>query len=253
MVSADGLFADAEEFPCDRARERFEALVGLDDVKRQLLAEARVLLDPGVVESWSKKAHRRVLNAVADVMDRTALVVLAGDVGTGKTELAETVGDPIARGLKVSVTLFPLSLSARGHGAVGEMIRGIDGLRRERLPVLIIMCTNRVDAIDPAVRRRAAAVLPFIRPGDGDREALLRRSFEGAGVSDGHMSEVVRLTGPVDGRRYGCTYSDLRQRFVPAAVLAGVDTGEPITGAQLIDLARSFRPTRPFNAQLAES
>src|SRR2546423_3276289 len=60
------------------------------------------------------------------------------------------------------------------RAGVNALIRGIDGLRRERLPVLTIMCTNRVDAIDPAIRRRAAAVLPFTRPNEADREALLR-------------------------------------------------------------------------------
>lgn len=308
-MSAEGLFAAAEEFPSDRARERFAGLVGLDTIKRQLLTEARALLDPGVVEAWSKKAHKEVIPAVTDVMDRTPLVVLAGDVGTGKTELAETIGDPIARELGVPVMLYPLSLSARGHGAVGEMttlltkafekvhehakagrsregklrhatillvdeadalaqsrelaqmhhedragvnalIRGIDGLRRDRLPVLTIMCTNRVDAIDPAIRRRAAAVIPFTRPDDADRKELLGRSFTGVEISDAEMAEVVRLTGSVDGREYGCTYSDLRQRFVPSAVLQAVDAGKPITGRRLIDIATTFQPTRPFEAEM---
>jgi AAA+ superfamily predicted ATPase len=310
VVSAEGLFADAQEFPDDRARERFDGLVGLDGIKRQLLTEARVLLDPSIVEAWSKKAHKTVIPAVRDVMDRTPLVVLAGDVGTGKTELAETVGDPIARVLKVTVTLFPLSLSARGHGAVGEMttlltrafekvrdharggrgrdgklrhatvllideadalaqsrelaqmhhedragvnalIRGIDDIRRERLPVLTIMCTNRVDAIDPAVRRRAAAVVPFTRPGDADRRELLRRSFDGVHLDGRDLDEIVRLTGDNNGRGYGSTYSDLRQRFVPTAVLQAVDRREPITGQQLISIAKEFEPTRPFDAELA--
>lgn len=308
-MTAEGLFANVEEFPCDRAQERFDGLVGIDAAKQQVLTEARVLLDPGIVEAWSKKAHKKVIPAVYDVMDRTPLVVLAGDVGTGKTELAETIGDPIARMLKVPVFLYPLSLSARGHGAVGEMttllthafesvyenakggrgrdgklrhasillideadalaqsrelaqmhhedragvnalIRGIDGLRNERLPVLTIMCTNRVDAIDPAVRRRAAAVVPFIRPDDSGRKALLQRSFAGVGVSDRDMDEVVRLTGTVDGRSYGCTYSDLRQQLVPMAVLQAVEAGEPITGRQLIDIAKAFEPTRPFDSEL---
>jgi AAA+ superfamily predicted ATPase len=310
-VNTEGLFAAAEEFPNDRARERFDALVGLDAIKRQLLTEAGVLLDPGVVEAWSKKAHKTVIPAVNDVIDRTPLVVLAGDVGTGKTELAETVGDAIARELGVAVVLYPLSLSARGHGAVGEMttlltkafdtvrehakagrgrdgklrhatiflideadalaqsrelaqmhhedragvnalIRGIDGLRRERLPVLTIMCTNRVDAIDPAVRRRAAAVLRFGRPDDADRRALLERAFAGVTITEAEMAEVARLTGAVDGRKYGCTYSDLRQRFVPTAVLEAVDAGQSITGRRLIDIATTFEPTRPFEAELAD-
>lgn len=308
-MSAEGLFAAAEEFPNERARERYAALVGLDTIKRQLVAEARVLLDPATVETWSKKTHKAVIPAVADVIDRTPLVVLAGDVGTGKTELAETVGDAIARELGVQVMLYPLSLSARGHGAVGEMttlltkafetvhghakggrgrdgrlrhgtillideadalaqsrelaqmhhedragvnalIRGIDGLRKERLPVLTIMCTNRVDAIDPAVRRRAAAVLSFRRPEDADRKALLQRAFAGVTISTDELADIVRLTGPVNGTKYGCTYSDLRQRFIPSAVLQAVDAGVPITGQQLIEIAATFTPTRPFEAEL---
>ncbi len=311
-MSNEGLFTDAQQFPDGRARERFDGLVGLDAIKRQLLAEARVLLDPTIVEAWSKNMYAEVIPAVTDVMDRTPLVVLAGDVGTGKTELAETIGDPIARELGVPVMLYSLSLSARGHGAVGEMtallakafetvdehakagrardgrlrhatillideadalaqsreleqmhhedragvnalIRGIDDLRRDRLPVLTIMCTNRVDAIDPAVRRRAAAVLQFTRPDHNDRRTLLCRSFAGVGIAESEMDEVVRLTGALDGRRYGCTYSDLRQRFVPAAVLHAVDTKEPVSGRQLIDIALRFQPTRPFDAELAGS
>lgn len=311
-MSEEGLFADVEELPSDRARERYDGLLGIDAIKSHLLAEARVLLDPAIVEAWSRKAHGKVLPAVNEVKDRTPLVVLAGDVGSGKTELAETVGDPIARELCVPVFLYPLSLSARGHGAVGEMttlltkafeavhekskagrsrdgklrhatillideadalaqsrelaqmhhedragvnalIRGIDGLRRERLPVLTIMCTNRVDAIDPAVRRRAAAVLTFRRPEEAHRIDLLKRSFSGVGVTESEWNEVARLTGPREGRNYGCSYSDLRQRFVPTAVLQGVASGQPVTGHQLIEIAKEFQPTRPFGAELGES
>jgi ATPase family associated with various cellular activities (AAA) len=52
---------------------------------------------------------------------RPPLVVLAGDVGSGKTELAETIGDAVARREKIDITLLPLSLSTRGQGRVGEM------------------------------------------------------------------------------------------------------------------------------------
>lgn len=310
-MSAEDLFAAVDQFPDEAARERYEQLIGIDAIKRQLLNEARVLLEPSLVERWSTRVHRAVIPAVHDVMNRNAVVILEGDVGTGKTELAETVGDPIARSLDTKVTLFPLSLSARGHGAVGEMttlltrafeavrehaaggrsrdgelrhatillideadalaqsrelsqmhhedragvnalIRGVDGLRHQRLPVLTIMCTNRIDAIDPAVRRRAAAILRFSRPDDSAREELLRRAFQGVTISDAEMKEVVRLTGPQNGRGYGCTYSDLRQRFVPMAVLNAVDEVGPVTGQGLIALARDFLPTRPFEADLAD-
>lgn len=306
-MSTDGLFGDALEFPDDDARERFEALIGIDTIKANLATEAHILLDPGVAERWSTSQHRKVIPAVHDLAGRTALVILAGDVGTGKTELAESIGDRIARDVNVKVTLFPLSLSTRGHGAVGEMttlltnafdkvrehatggrsrdghlrhatillvdeadalaqsrelaqmhhedragvnalIRGVDGLRRDRLPVLTVMCTNRVDAIDPAVRRRAASIFVFDRPGDDARRELLVRSFEGVGISDTELDEVVRQTGPQSGRAYGSTYSDLRQRFVPKVILDAVASSAPVTGKRLIELARDFVPTRPFDS-----
>lgn len=311
-MSAEGLFAEVQEYPSDRAEQRFDALVGIDAAKQEVLTEARVLLDPQTVEAWSKKSHGAIVPAVNDVMERTPLVVLAGDVGTGKTELAETVGDPIARRLRVPVFLYPLSLSARGHGAVGEMttllthafdavrehakggrsrdgklrhasillvdeadalaqsrelaqmhhedragvnalIRGIDGLRNDRLPVLTIMCTNRAEALDPAIRRRAATVIRFARPNDEARRALLERSLEGVKISRSEMQEVVSLTGPVTGRQFGCTFSDLRQQLIPRAVLQAVENDEPLTAAQLIALAKDFEPTRPFDAERSGS
>jgi hypothetical protein len=39
----------------------------------------------------------------------------------GKTELAETIGDKVARQEGIDITLLPLSLSSRGQGRVGEM------------------------------------------------------------------------------------------------------------------------------------
>lgn len=55
------------------------------------------------------------------------------------------------------------------RAGVNALIRGIDGLRDDRLPVLTILCTNRPEALDPAIIRRAAALLPFARPNDDQR------------------------------------------------------------------------------------
>jgi AAA+ superfamily predicted ATPase len=137
------------------------------------------------------------------------------------------------------------------RAGVNALIRGIDGLRNERLPVLTIICTNRIDAIDPAVRRRAAAIFEFSRPNEDDRAELLRRALEGVSISDVDMKEIVRLTGPQHGRSYGCTYSDLRQRLIPASVLEAMDRGGTITGASLIAIASTFTPTRPFESEMA--
>lgn len=304
MVTPDGLFGRVLEYPDPDAQRRLEALIGIDVVKTNLIREAKTLLDPSLIERWSKDHYNSVLPIVSEVANRTPLVVLAGDVGTGKTELAETFPDAVARDLGIHMTLYPLSLSARGRGAVGEMttlltaafervsdaakggrdskgkirsgvvllvdeadalaqsrdiaqmhhedragvnalIRGIDTLRRHRLPVLTVMCTNRDGALDPAVLRRAAAIFRFARPNDAQRRLLLEATLAGTGISGDDLDELVRLTGPRDGRAYGCTFSDLRQRFLVEAVLDSLDRG-PLRGERLVALAAEFVPTPPF-------
>lgn len=67
--------------------------MGLDDYKRRLSIELEMLLYPELLESWSRKYHQgKVLRLCEQLRDRVPLVLLEGDVGTGKTALAETIG-----------------------------------------------------------------------------------------------------------------------------------------------------------------
>src|SRR4051812_27050786 len=122
-TSIDDLFEAILELPNPNAAKRFNQLVGLDDVKQYLIKEARILINPHLLEEWSKKHYKNKVPLVSAFENRSSLFVFAGDVGTGKTELAETFGDQIARLEKIPVTLYRLSLSTRGTGAVGEMTK----------------------------------------------------------------------------------------------------------------------------------
>ena len=51
------------------------------------------------------------------VQQRPPLVVLAGDVGTGKTELAETVGDAVARQEDIEDNSVPIKPFDKRPGA----------------------------------------------------------------------------------------------------------------------------------------
>jgi AAA+ superfamily predicted ATPase len=306
MTGNSELFGAVQVFPDPDAEERFDALVGLDEVKARFVTEAEILIDPRILEEWSKRHHKKILAAVRSVEKRAPLLVLSGDVGTGKTELAETVGDPIARHLKMDITLYPLSLRARGKGLVGEMtslltqafeavrgtvanarddakgfrhaaillideadaltqsrelaqmhhedragvnavIQGIDEMRRDRLPVLTIMCTNRPEALDPAIARRAAHVFKLSRPSPEYIERIITTEFGEIGMRAPEIAELVSLLGPSNGRAYGCTFSDLRQRFVPDAVLDALRRDKPLEPSRLKELATAFDPTRPFS------
>ena len=50
-------------------------------------------------------------------------VTLRGGDEEGAAELAETVGDGVARQENIALTLFPMSLATRGSGKVGEMTK----------------------------------------------------------------------------------------------------------------------------------
>ncbi len=307
MKSRADLFDAVVELPEASVQRRYDGLVGLDDIKTRLAKEAELLLNPAGLEQWSKTYHGARIAACDAFADRPPMFLFAGDVGTGKTALAETFGDNVARSLRIPVLLFRLSLSSRGSGAVGEMtqllaaafdevrgsvgtksekhrsasvllideadalaqsreasqmhhedragvnalIRGLNSLSEHRVPVLIVLATNRLEAIDPAVRRRAAATFRFERPNEAQRRQALVALLHGVHVSETDITCLVKATGPTDGRSYGLTYSDLYQRLIPSAVLAAYP-GRALTCELLLDAALALTPTPPFaegNAQ----
>jgi SpoVK/Ycf46/Vps4 family AAA+-type ATPase len=303
-LGLDQLFERRINYPDPDARERLARLVGLDDHKACLAKVLGLLLNPAGLEAWARKHHPNANGLMTAVLRRPPLVVLAGDVGSGKTELAETIGDAVARQERIDLTLFPLSLSSRGQGRVGEMtqllsaafdhaiteatkiksangksrggvillvdeadalaqsreaaqmhhedragvnafIRGIDRIGNARLPAAVIMCTNRLGAVDPAVKRRAADILTFERPNEAQRKAALGHSLGSLGLSGPQIETMVKLTGPVDGRKYGFTFSDLMQRLLPAIVLDAYP-GKSVTGTRALEIAGRMAPTPPF-------
>lgn len=132
------------------------------------------------------------------------------------------------------------------RAGVNALIRGIDGMRTDRLPVLTILCTNRLDAIDPAVRRRAAAIEIFERPDHAHRAVLLTRLLGGTKLQPDDIDELAAATGSATGRNYAYTYSDLRQRLVPEIALSAYRHGVAIDKAIVLEVAARTLPTRPF-------
>jgi AAA+ superfamily predicted ATPase len=125
--------------------------------------------------------------------------------------------------------------------AVNTIIQKVDDLRRHSGRVLVFLCTNREAVLDPAIVRRAARTEIFDRPTDGERQELLSADLAGINLSDHIIRELVRLTGPQNGRP-GFTFSDLRSRLLPDALCRAFPS-RALTGDDLIQAANEVRPS----------
>ena len=132
------------------------------------------------------------------------------------------------------------------RAGVNALIRGIDEFARDRLPGVVILCTNRLDAIDPAVQRRSAAPFVFDRPDSEQRARVLSALLEGVAITEEQMSQLVSATGP-DESRPGYTYSDLTQRLAPTAVLS-VFPSRALSAEAFLAAVATTSPTPPFGA-----
>jgi AAA+ superfamily predicted ATPase len=150
--------------------------------------------------------------------------------------------------------LAQLRESAQMHhedrAGVNAFIRGINRIGNGALPAAVTMCTNRLGALDPTVRRRAADILIFQRPDDAQRRALLSGPLTELGFSATQIEQVVIATGPRDQTGYGFTFSDLTQRLLPGIVLDAYPA-KSVAVVRAIQIAKSLAPTPPFQEKSA--
>lgn len=118
---------------------------------------------------------------------------------------------------------------------VNTLIQKIDMARELNGRLMIILCTNRYGALDPAIIRRASLVEVFDRPGVEERRQLFSITLSGVVVEKDELEKLIQATGPV-GDHPGFTYSDIQTRLIPEAVgLAYPD--RPLVASDLLSAA----------------
>jgi AAA+ superfamily predicted ATPase len=268
-------------------------LIGFDERFARVGRSLQALLAPDSVAAWAAAFHERDLPVASILAQRYPLVILEGDVGTGKTAFAECAADRLARVARRDGQLMKLSTQVRGHGHVGQMshlinqafavveqeagkkrlaflvideadslgasrdgdrshhedkvavntlIQKIDDARRLGGRLLVFLCTNRPGALDAALVRRAGGRERFERPGDVERLQLLRHDTRGLGISPEALTRLVELTGPEQHDGLGFTFSDLRTRLLPEAVLRAYPD-RPLTDDDLLESAATMAPS----------
>ncbi len=149
MSTLDDLFHPVIELPEPVRQARYDRLVGLDDVKHRLRKEAMLLATPDRLARWAAEHHAGADTAALSLFaDRAPLFVFAGDVGSGKSALAESFGCDLAVQLGLPVHLYRLRLSTRGSGLVGEMTSLIgDAFTRLREEGNLAMTRHGADTV----------------------------------------------------------------------------------------------------------
>lgn len=101
---------------------RAKTLLGFDARYRKIHDQLRLLLNLGELENWSKAQHKKKLLLCDPDAEQYPLVIFHGDVGTGKTAMAECIANRLAKESRTEdALLFKLSNRVRGSGKVGEM------------------------------------------------------------------------------------------------------------------------------------
>ena len=269
MTAKKKIFDSETVAPDAELRRREQTLVGFARRYSRVHDQLALLLNTNHLAAWSKKYHGSHIAIIDRVADQYPLVIFYGDVGTGKTAIAECIANRLLTesGQEDSI-IFRLSNQVRGGGMVGEMgtllseafdqvkaavgkarravliideadsiaasrsqdhshhedkvavntlIQGVDDLRRYKGRIAVILCTNRLSVVDPALQRRAAIIEEFARPDAAERSALLEMDLDGLSLSDKEILTLVTLTG-AKGTSSGWTYSDFRTRLYPAAL-----------------------------------
>ncbi len=122
-LTPEAVFEPEKRFPDAEALALYDRLAGIDEQKAVLINELMLATNPAHVEAWSRKHHRLTKSTLLTAYrQRVPLIVLQGDVGTGKTALAESVGAALVRDkIYADVRLLKITGQVRGQGLVGQM------------------------------------------------------------------------------------------------------------------------------------
>jgi len=235
-------------YPDDRAATRYAALVGMEDVKSRLHNELAVKLAPERLADWSDRyGHQKLVSELSPAQSLAPVIVLLGDSGTGKTALAESLGDPLARSLRVGMRGYRISTHP---SSAQELERALN-------PTACVQVTGIQPT--PSIRGHificdqhyAQGTVPVDRYHGGPRPAAVARALQTAEalaargeaavviVCVSHSTQIDPAVRRLSLEPLLLTRPNAAQR---ETVLRRLTVGLPVTDAELVRLVRSTGP-----------
>lgn len=279
------------QHPNKEIKKDYNLLVGIDEQKKDLLKTLSMLLDQKKIQQWEKKFHNKGLPIMAHLKTSSPLIILSGEVGCGKTALAQSIGTPLAEVLGVPIKVFETPSNIRGSGLVGEisnritevfeaaktrlkndevglliideaddiatsraqnqahhedhaglnvLIKQIDAIKKSNKNLAVIMITNRIVVLDPAIRRRTSLHLIFERPTGKKLEELLTWILSGVEVKKGEMEKIINICA---AHSIAYSFSDLIQRVAKQALYEAVEQNVSFSANLFQQILEKTEPT----------
>lgn len=121
-MSTTNIFESELPLPNQALSAKEKTLLGFDERYANVRDRIRLLLSANEIAAWNKRFHSGQLQLAVLANEQYPLVIFHGDVGTGKTAMAECIANRLVgeSGADDSI-LFKLSNRVRGGGKVGEM------------------------------------------------------------------------------------------------------------------------------------
>lgn len=277
--------------PLDEAQSSYDSLIAIDEQKAALMNTLSFFFNRSKIEKWHNKHHHSKLAFLENIANGTPLIILAGDVGCGKTALANCIATPLGKLLDKRVYCFETPSNIRGGGRVGEisnriteaftqvkakvkgenvgllivdeaddlatnreqnqahhedrsglnvLIKQIDSIAKEKANLAVILITNRLKALDPAVIRRATQVIIFKRPDDEARKQVFQSLLKGCHTTD---KDIMELTKASDKGDKPYSFSDLIQKVGRQALIRSIEEDRPFDKKILLEVLSKVEPS----------
>ncbi|CAL2105531.1 ATPase family associated with various cellular activities (AAA) [Tenacibaculum sp. 190524A02b] len=261
--------------PNKESEKEYKRLIGIDHLKSNLLSTLELLLDPKLIDAWATKHHNNKVPIIKQVHSGTPLIILSGEVGCGKTALAQSIATPLGIKMQKNITVFETPSNIRGSGLVGEisnritevfemvkrklkpedygiliideaddiatsrsqnqahhedraglnvLIKQIDLIKKEKVHMAVILITNRLSTLDPAVRRRTTLELTFERPNVEQLESVIDFLFEGQKID---LAERKKTLDYLLQSKIPYSFSDIIQRVAKQTIYQAIELDIP--------------------------
>lgn len=126
------------------------------------------------------------------------------------------------------------------RAGLNVLIKQVDLIARESIELGVILITNRLKVLDPAIIRRATQVIEFGRPDESSRRLVFERLFKGSFLTDEDYQELVEASAHPDTPY---SFSDLIQKAGKQSLYNAIKNNLPFGKEVYLKAIKETKPS----------